>query len=128
MALIRMEHTPQTIQLNLPLNIILPEPGDRGSVPVRQRKVLYLLHGLSEDASAWQRYTNIEDIASAYGLVVVMPSAGRSFYIDQPNGLRYFTYITEELPRYLEGVFNLAPRSEDTMIVGTSMGGYGAFK
>ena len=38
-----------------------------------------------------------------------MPSAGRSFYTDQPNGQKYFTYITEELPRYLREVFGLAP-------------------
>jgi S-formylglutathione hydrolase FrmB len=90
--------------------------------------VLYLLHGLSDDASAWQRYTAIETIATAYGLVVVMPSVGRSFYIDQPNGQLYFTYLMEELPRYLSDVFDLAPRREDTLIAGVSMGGYGAMK
>jgi S-formylglutathione hydrolase FrmB len=57
-----------------------------------------------------------------------MPSAGRSFYIDQPNGQKYFTYLTEELPRYLADVFALAPRREDTFIAGNSMGGYGAIK
>ena len=57
-----------------------------------------------------------------------MPSVGRSFYIDQPNGQHYFTYLTEELPRYLTDVFGLAPRREDTLIAGNSMGGYGAFK
>lgn len=128
MALIRMDHTPETVKINLPLNIILPEPGEMGGVPVRERKVLYLLHGLSEDASAWQRYTQIEAVASAYGLVVVMPSVGRSFYIDQPNGQAYFSYLTAELPQYLADVFGLMPRREDTFIAGTSMGGYGAFK
>ena len=102
--------------------------GRMGDIPVRKRKVLYLLHGLSEDASAWQRYTSIEAVADAYGLVVVMPSAGRSFYIDQPNGQGYFSYLTEELPAYLHDVFGLAPRREDTLIAGNSMGGYGAFK
>jgi S-formylglutathione hydrolase FrmB len=128
MALFRIDHVPETIKVNLPLNIILPDPGKMGSVPVTQRKVLYLLHGLSDDASAWQRFTSIEMIARMYGLVVVMPSVGRSFYIDQPNGQKYFTYLTEELPRYLKDVFGLSPRREDTYIAGNSMGGYGAFK
>ncbi len=128
MALIHLNHVPETVQLNLPLNIILPDPARMGEVPVRDRKVLYLLHGLSGDASAWQRYTSIETIAAAYGLVVVMPSVGRSFYTDQPNGQRYFTYLTEELPRYLADVFALAPSRENTLIAGNSMGGYGAFK
>ncbi|MBN1922534.1 MAG: esterase family protein, partial [Anaerolineae bacterium] len=76
----------------------------------------------------WQRFSAIETLAMAYGLVVIMPSAGRSFYTDQPNGQRYFTYLTEELPQYLADVFALAPSREDTFIAGNSMGGYGAFK
>jgi putative tributyrin esterase len=128
MALIRIDHVPETVKVNLPLNIILPDPGKMEGVPVAKRKVLYLLHGLSGDASAWQRYSSIETLAAAYGLVVVMPSAGRSFYIDQPNGQYYFSYLTGELPQYLTDVFGLKPRREDTFIAGNSMGGYGAFK
>ena len=101
MALIHLDHTPETVKVNLPLNIILPDPGSMEGLPVAKRRVLYLLHGLSEDASAWQRYTSIEILANAYGLVVIMPSAGRSFYIDQPNGQQYFTYLVDELPQYL---------------------------
>ncbi|NLG96457.1 MAG: esterase family protein [Chloroflexi bacterium] len=128
MALIRMDHVPESVKVNLPLNIILPDPGRIGDLPMSQRKVLYLLHGLGDDASGWQRYTSIEVLASIYGLVVVMPSAGRSFYTDMPNGQRYFSYLVDELPRYLEAVFGIAPRRENTMIAGLSMGGYGAFK
>jgi putative tributyrin esterase len=128
MALIRIDHTPQTAKVNLPLNMIVPDPGSMNNIPVRQRKVLYLLHGLSDDASAWQRYTAIETLANDYGLVVVMPSVGRSFYIDQPNGQNYFSYLMDELPQYLSDVFDLTPRREDTFIAGISMGGYGAIK
>jgi putative tributyrin esterase len=128
MALIRLDHVPVTVKVNTVLNIILPDPVRIENVPVRKRKVLYLLHGLSDDASAWQRYSSIEIYANAYGLVVIMPSVGRSFYIDQPNGQQYFTYITEELPQYLSDVFDLRPKREDTLIAGLSMGGYGALK
>jgi S-formylglutathione hydrolase FrmB len=128
MALLRIDHVPETVQLNLPLYMILPDPHNIRELPLSQRKVLYLLHGLSDDGSAWQRYTSIETLASAYGLVMVMPSVGRSFYADQPNGQRYFAYLTEELPQYLADVFGLRPKREDTLIAGNSMGGYGAFK
>ena len=128
MELVPIDHVPQTVKGNLPLNVILPDPGKMAGLTVARRKVLYLLHGLSDDASAWQRFTTIETLAAAYGLVVVMPSAGRSFYIDQPNGQKYFTYLTEELPRYLADVFGLAPPRRDTFIAGNSMGGYGALK
>jgi len=128
MALLRLDHVPETVRLNLPLYMIVPDQGEMKEIPVAGRKVLYLLHGLSDDGSAWQRYTAIETLAAAYGLVVVMPSVGRSFYIDQPNGQKYFSYLTEELPSYLADVFGLTPRPEDTLIAGNSMGGYGAFK
>ena len=128
MAQLRIDHTPETVKVNLPLYLILPDPGRMEGVPVAQRKVLYLLHGLSDDGSAWQRYSSIETLANAYGLVVVMPSIGRSFYIDQPNEQDYFSYLMEELPQYLKDVFGLAPKREDTLIAGNSMGGYGAMK
>ncbi|OQA13141.1 MAG: Carbohydrate acetyl esterase/feruloyl esterase precursor [Chloroflexi bacterium ADurb.Bin360] len=128
MALLRLDHCPETVKVTLPLYVILPDPGNMDGQPVAQRKVLYLLHGLSDDGSAWQRYTAIEALAAAYGLVVIMPSVGRSFYTDQPNGQCYFSYLTDELPCYLADVFGLAPRREDTFIAGNSMGGYGAFK
>ncbi len=128
MAFIHIEHTSESVKVNLPLNLIIPDPAEIKDVPVRERKVLYLLHGLSDDASAWQRYSSIEIYARRYGIVVVMPTVGRSFYIDQPNGQRYFTYLVEELPRYLEAVFGIKPIRENTLIAGLSMGGYGAMK
>ncbi len=128
MAFIRMDHIAESTKVNLPLNIILPDPGMIRGVPISDRKVLYLLHGLSDDASAWQRFTSIEVYARQYGLIVVMPSVGRSFYIDQPNGQAYFTYLTEELPAYIEAVFGIKPHRENTLIAGNSMGGYGALK
>jgi S-formylglutathione hydrolase FrmB len=128
MALIQFDFTPETVKVCLPVYMIVPDPVRMGDVPVSERKVLYLLHGLSDNGSAWQRYTTIETLAREYGLVVVMPSISRSFYTDQPNGQLYFTYLMEELPRYLKGVFGLDPKPEDTLIAGNSMGGFGAFK
>lgn len=128
MALLICEHTPETVKVCMPLYLILPEPGKMNDTPLRERTVLYLLHGLSGDASAWTRYSSIETVANEYGLVVVMPSVGRSFYTDQPNGQAYFSYLMAELPQYLEDLFALRAPREKTLIAGLSMGGYGAFK
>ncbi len=128
MALLRLDHTPESVGLCIPLYVILPDPGRMGTRPLSERKVLYLLHGLSDDGGAWQRYTSIETIANAYGLVVIMTSVGRSFYTDQPDGQHFFTYLSQELPAYLKAVFGLAPKREDTLITGNSMGGYGTMK
>ncbi len=128
MALLRIDHISESTMVNLPLYLILPGPGEIGGVPVARRKVLYLLHGLSDDGSAWQRYTQIELFARQYGLVVIMPSVERSFYTNLPNGQKFFSYVTEELPRYIRDVFGLSPNRDDTLIAGNSMGGYGAMK
>lgn len=128
MPLIRIEHTSKCVGVNLPLNVLVPEDYTLGGAPLEERKVLYLLHGLSDDASAWQRFTNIEILAREFGLVVVMPSAGRSFYADMTNGQAYFTYLTEELPCWLTASFRLTTERDKTFIAGNSMGGYGAFK
>jgi S-formylglutathione hydrolase FrmB len=128
MALLRIDHVPETIKVNLPLYLILPDPASAREVPLKDRKVLYLLHGLSDDGSAWQRYTSIETVAYDLDLVVVMPSVGRSFYADLPNGQAYYTYITQELPQYLEDIFGIPQIRQNTLVAGNSMGGYGAFK
>ena len=128
MALIQIDHDSDKVGVNLPLNLILPDDLTSGGKPLEERKVLYLLHGLSDDASAWQRYTNIEILARAHGLVVVMPTAGRSFYADMANGQAYFSYITEELPAWLAATFRISSARENTYVAGLSMGGYGAFK
>ncbi len=128
MALMRIDHSPEFTMVNLPLYVILPNPREMGKLPLARRKVLYLLHGLNDDGSAWPRYTQIELFARQYGLVVVMPSVERSFYTDLPNGQKFFSYLVEELPKYLKDVFGLAPARADTMIAGNSMGGFGAMK
>lgn len=128
MALLRLDHTPETVKLCIPLYLVLPDPGRMAEIPLQERKVLYLLHGLSDDGSVWVRYSSIENTARDYGLVVVMPSVGRSFYANQPDGQHYFSYLSEELPAYLQSVFGLAPARENTLIAGLSMGGYGAMK
>lgn len=91
-------------------------------------QTLYLLHGLSDDYSSWLRYTSIERYAQQKYLAVVMPAAGKSFYADMKHGSRYWTFISEEVPRVARSLFPLSAQREDNFVAGASMGGYGAFK
>ncbi len=91
-------------------------------------KVLWLLHGLSDDHTIWQRRTSIERYVEGRGVAVFMPCGARSFYCDIPGGLRYETHVAEELPAIVQSMFNLSEKREDHFIAGLSMGGYGAFK
>lgn len=87
--------------------------------------VLFLLHGLLDDCRTWTRMTSIERYAEGLPLIVVMPSAGRSFYVDAQDGFPFQTAIGEELADLIEGYF---PTKLPWCTTGLSMGGYGAFR
>jgi S-formylglutathione hydrolase FrmB len=99
-----------------------------GSEKKEKYPTLYLLHGLSDDHTIWQRRTSIERYVSDMGIAVVMPNVGRSFYTDMKHGYNYFTFISEELPEIARQFFPLSDKREDNFAAGLSMGGYGAFK
>ncbi len=108
------------------VNVLLPTDVSDARQPY---KTMWLLHGLSGDASDWMRYTSIERYAKAYGLAVIMPDAERSWYTNTAYGMNFFSYITEELPALCRKTFGcLSDNREDNIVAGLSMGGYGALK
>ncbi len=109
------------LQKSVQFNVILPQN-------IKQARVLYLLHGLSDDYSAWSRHTCIERYANEFGFVVIMPDGGKSYYTDMSTGDMYYKHFTEEIFTYIPSVFNINCKRENTFIAGLSMGGYGALK
>lgn len=91
-------------------------------------QTLYLLHGIGDDHTKWVRRTNIERYAKEYKLAIIMPQVDKSFYTDMTYGNKYWTFISEELPKKMKGFFHLSGEREDNFVAGLSMGGYGAFK
>lgn len=94
--------------------------------PIKKFKTLYLLHGMFDDYSCWTRHSNVERYAEEKDLALVMTSVQNSFYVDTEYGHNYYTFITEELPRFVRMTFPLSDKKEDNFIGGLSMGGYGA--
>ena len=111
-----------TIGMMTGVNVIIPENSKEPPA------VLYLLHGLSDDQSAWTRRTSIERYVGDKNLAVIMPTTYRGYYTDMANGYRYWTYISEELPEKMRRIFRLSSEREKTFAAGLSMGGYGALK
>ena len=129
MALLDISLFSDTLQNDVSLTIFYPQRCDRSpEIPEGPYKVLYLLHGLKQNEQSYMRNSALERYVQNLPLVVVMPSVGRSFYTDQERGYPYFTFLTEEIPRFLSSVFTISTKREDTFIAGLSMGGYGAFK
>ncbi|MDR0644184.1 MAG: acetylesterase [Treponema sp.] len=91
-------------------------------------RVIYLLHGLHGDNRMWLENTMLPVFAKSGDAVIIMPEVGRSFYTDMKHGYRYWSYVSEELPRICRRVFNISAKPEDTAVIGCSMGGYGALK
>ena len=132
MALIHMHLYSAALGSATEVNIILPEQ-PRGVLPIgcpsEKYKTLWLLHGLNGDHNSWIRETAIERYVKKYQIAVVMPNVDRSWYTDTCDNVRYFTFITEELPRTLRSYFRgMSDKREDNYIAGLSMGGYGAVK
>ena len=134
MAFIQLHFYSNSFQMQTQVNVIIPQQNVVGEIGIdaktenTQYKSLYLLHGLSDDHTIWMRRTSIERYATQYGICVVMPFGGRSFYMDQKNGEAYYTYIAKELPARISEFFNVSQKREDRFIAGNSMGGYGALK
>jgi len=91
-------------------------------------RTLYLLHGHSDDHTAWQRWTSIERYVEGLDLAVVMPAVHLSFYNDMAHGGKYWQFISEEVPAVVRDIFPLSSERKDNFVAGLSMGGYGAFK
>lgn len=134
MAFIQLHIFSQSLGMQTEVNIVIPQKNKQGEIGLtgrgstEQYKSLYLLHGLSDDQTIWLRRTSIERYAEEYGICVIMPNGGRSFYFDQRNGEKYYTYITQELPNLIHEFFCISNKREDRFIAGLSMGGYGALK
>jgi len=106
------------------MNVLLPDmqPGS-GPFPV-----LYLLHGLSDDHTIWQRRTSIERYAAGLPLIVAMPDGERGFYCDAVDGPAYETYMMQDVVGFVDRFLHTVPTRAGRAVGGLSMGGYGSLK
>lgn len=123
MALLRVEYSSGSLAMNTVFQVFLPDDGD-----LKDKKVVYLLHGLTDNCTGWTRYSSCERYARQWDTALVIPEVQRSFYIDGVYGLDYFTYVSQELPKAVHRMFGLSLEREKSYVMGLSMGGYGALK
>lgn len=134
MALMHVNFFSNVLGMCVQMDVVIPQLttgqiGMEGKGGEEGYPTLYLLHGMSDDQTIWQRRTSIERYANDLGIAVVMPTTHLAWYTDTQYGYRYWTYISEELPQICRSFFKgMSDRREDTFAAGLSMGGYGAFK
>ncbi|MQS75695.1 alpha/beta hydrolase [Companilactobacillus halodurans] len=91
--------------------------------------VIYLMHGMSDDNTAWLRKTRLERLIKSTPVAVILPNADLSWYSDTSYGMNYYDDIAVELPKVIQQFFpQISTKREKNFLVGTSMGGYGAYK
>ncbi len=109
----------------IPESIMRPKAQDPCThTPKDLYPVVYLLHGGGNNHATWTGYTKVEMYAEERNIAIVNISGENKRYID--NGVDdFFTFISQELPDFVTGMFPISKRPEDTYIAGLSMGGYG---
>lgn len=99
----------------------------------RRYPVLYLLHGYTDNDTAWVQFGEVNLIADRAiaeqqiaPMIIVMPDAGTSWYInDYQNKVRYEDMFFQEFIPHIEATYRTRPAKEFRAIAGLSMGGWG---
>jgi putative tributyrin esterase len=94
--------------------------------------VVYFLHGLPAGSSTYKDNAWLSELAPKIGpFILVEPQGARDDdsdpeYLDWGNGRDWSTYLTRELPGYIDAHFRTIASRDGRAIVGLSAGGYGA--
>lgn len=113
-------------------NIYLPPNYDATN---RRYPVLYLLHGATDNETAWTQFGECDRIADkaisrgdASPMIIVTPDAGLTWYINSYDGkVKYEDFFVNELIPHIDAGYRTRPEKRYRAIAGLSMGGYGSF-
>jgi len=100
----------------------------------RSYPVVYLLHGRTDDHTAWIQFGEMQrivDEAISSGkiapTIIVMPDAKLTFYMNDADGnYRYEDYFIRELIPFIEKNYRCRSKKEYRGVAGLSMGGFGS--
>jgi len=117
----------QSLQREMAYCLLLPADYETSQ---RTYPVLYLLHGLWGSENDWLALTNVAEQVRALPLIVVMPQADDSWYVNaatRPEA-KYEDYVFGDLVQEIEDKYRAEKAREARFLAGLSMGGYGALK
>ncbi len=101
----------------------------------RNYPVTYVLHGYTDNETAWVQFGEIDRQADAAILsgeippmILVMPDAKVTWYVNDADGKkRYEDFFIEEFIPHVDKTYRTRAKKEFRGITGLSMGGYGSF-
>jgi S-formylglutathione hydrolase FrmB len=109
-------------------SVVLPDSYNSSK---KRYSVVYLLHGYSQNFSAWPKVAPLRNYSDTYQLIFVCPDGNRnSWYIDSPvlPGSKFETYIAREVVAYIDSSFRTIATARGRGLCGSSMGGHGALR
>ena len=108
-------------------------PADYPARPKRRSPVVYLLHAAMGDHTAWSKGLERLGPEGELPAIVVMPDGGESgFYSDWWNGgaggpPRWEAFHVDQLLPLIDSRYRTRPGRDGRVLMGGSMGGFGAF-
>lgn len=117
------------VDRQMKFDIVLPPDYETSG---QRYPVLYLLHGYMQNYTVWGRNLAAAWYATqAADLILVMPDAGNSWYINYASSRdgqtnNWEDHIIEDVVSYVDSNFRTEARREGRAIAGLSMGGFGA--
>ncbi|MCI7139563.1 alpha/beta hydrolase-fold protein [Alistipes sp.] len=111
------------MQREIPTVVVTPDHAEGDRFPV-----VYLLHGYGGDELAWQRIRDLRPLAEQFSVIFVCPDGENSWYWDSPLDptSQFETFVSQELPAWVDARYPTLPARESRAIAGLSMGGHGA--
>lgn len=127
------ESTVNSQVLKKPVKYAIYLPPDY-STSNRKYPVVYLLHGFSDDHTAWSQFGEIKyyaDKAIQNGvippMIIVMPDAGYSWYCNSFDGKEnYEDFFIKEFIPFIDSAFHTKNKKMYRGVAGLSMGGFGS--
>ncbi len=110
-------------------NCVVVKPG-RYDNKKSSFETVYLLHGYDGYYSNWiNQVPQLKKYADDYQVIIVCPEGkSASWYFDShvADSMQFETYISKEVPAYIDAHYNTIKNRNARAITGLSMGGHGA--
>lgn len=121
-----VEFASESVGRKMKYNVVLPARYEQSS---DRFPVLYLLHGLTSNYTAWARL-GVPHYARPLDLIVVMPDVGNTWYVnwaksDDGKKNHWEDAIIKDLIGHVDATYRTIAKREGRAINGLSMGGYG---
>lgn len=116
-----------TANMPAPVPVIVISPDATGA---QRFPSVYLLHGYGGDEGSWTKIRpDLGKLADRYGMVLVMPGMGDTWYVDSEVApqFRAASFIVKDLVPYIDSHYPTVAERGKRAVSGLSMGGHGAF-